>query len=130
MGSINTTGHTAELQNQDIVSSHSTGRDVPFDCSLVAHLILSTLERKCDLFNCTQSAQRGFLRLSESFHFCDVEPFVGPVAPQRAQELTALEVPHLDGSIIAATGQLTAIGADLDRLDRPLMHFSHPHTVP
>src|SRR6266702_3580933 len=49
---------------------------------------------------------------------------------QRGQEFGALQVPHLDGTVIAATGEQTTIRADPKRLDRSLMPFSHPYTLP
>src|SRR6266566_2795018 len=87
-------------------------------------------EGRCDLLNRTQGSQRGFLRLGESLHSCDIEPFVGPVAPQRPQQLATFEVPHLDGTVIAATGQPGAIGADRERLNRSLVRFSQSHALP
>src|SRR5206468_550324 len=60
----------------------------------------------------------------------DIESLVGPVAPQRSQVLAVLKIPHLDGTVIAATGQHAAIGADPERLDRSLMRLSHHHTLP
>src|SRR6266851_2468630 len=44
--------------------------------------------------------------------------------------LATLEVPEHDSSIIATTGQLAAIGTDLEGLHRPLMGFSHPYALP
>src|SRR5438132_6667941 len=41
--------------------------------------------------------------------------------------LATLELPDVDGPVIAATGQPAAIGTDLERLHDPLMGFSHPH---
>src|SRR5205823_2011023 len=49
---------------------------------------------------------------------------------QRLQQFAALEIPHPDSTVIAATGQSMAIGTDPERLDRPLVRFSHPHTLP
>src|SRR5947209_8077475 len=87
-------------------------------------------EGKSELFNRTQCSQRGFLRLGESFHSGDNEPFVGPITPQGPQQLAPFQVPYLDGPVIAATGQSTAIGTDSERLDCPLMPLTHPHMLP
>ena len=48
------------------------------------------------LLNRSQHSQRRFLRLGHSPDPRDSEPLVGPVAPQRAQVLAALGVPHLN----------------------------------
>src|SRR2546423_813591 len=85
---------------------------------------------KCLLLNRTQASQRGDLGLGESFHSGDSEPFVGPVAPQPPQPLATLKIPHLDGTLIAATGEPVAIGADLERLDRPLMPLALHQAFP
>src|SRR5256885_12375406 len=60
----------------------------------------------------------------------DIEPLVGPVAPQGAQMLPTVQIPEGDGPVVTATGQTGAIGAHLERLHRPLMRFSHPHALP
>src|SRR5260221_6528119 len=44
--------------------------------------------------------------------------------------LATLQVPERDSPIIPATGQSAAIGTHLERLDGPLMRFSHPHAFP
>src|SRR5947209_2317674 len=85
---------------------------------------------KCDLLDRSQCAQRGFLRLGESFHSSNREPLVGPVAPQRPEPLNTLESPHMDGTILAATGQLMATGTDPERPDHPLMPIAYPHALP
>src|SRR6266704_833070 len=87
-------------------------------------------EGKCDLFNRSQGSQRGDLGLGESFCAGDREPFEGPVTPHRPKPLGTLEIPHLDGTILAATGQLMAIGTDPERPDRPLMPIAYPHALP
>src|SRR6266699_5147180 len=87
-------------------------------------------EGKCEFLNRPQCSQRGDLSLGESFHSCDIEPFVRTVAPQRSQPLAALEIPHVDGAVIAAASQSPAIGADPEGLDRPLMPLINPHTLP
>src|SRR6266567_2252088 len=87
-------------------------------------------EGKCDLFNRSQGSQRGDLGLGESFCAGDREPLVGPVAPQRPEPLGTFEIPHMDGTILAATGQLMAIGTDPERPDRPLMPIAYPHALP
>src|SRR5205807_8309432 len=55
---------------------------------------------------------------------------VGSIPPQCAQMLATLQVPDRDGPIIAATDQPAPIGTHLERLDGPLMRFSHPHALP
>src|SRR5713226_6199472 len=42
----------------------------------------------------------------------------------------ALQLPDVDSTVIPATDQPLAIRAALERLDRPLMRFSHPHALP
>src|SRR5439155_13943804 len=54
----------------------------------------------------------------------------GPVAPQPPQPLATLKIPHLDGPVIAATGEPVAIGADPERLDRPLMPLALHQAFP
>src|SRR5205085_4044481 len=68
--------------------------------------------------------------LGQSSDACDIQALVGPVAAQGVQMLATLEVPDLDGPIIAATGQHAPIGTDLERLHGPLMGFSHPDALP
>src|SRR5258708_4954407 len=80
--------------------------------------------------NCPQRAQCCFLRLGHSPDPCDIEALVGAVASQRPHQLGALDVPHLDGTILPATDQQTAIGADLKRVDGSLMRLSHCQTCP
>ena len=74
--------------------------------------------------------QGGDLGLGQSSDAGDIEALVGPVAAQGVQMLATLQVPDLDGPIIAATGQPAAIGTDLERLHGPLMGFSHPDALP
>jgi len=69
------------------------------------------------------------LRLGETPDIRDVEPLVEPIPPQCLQRLATVEVPKLDGPVIAATGQPSAIGTHLERLHRSLMRLSHPHTL-
>src|SRR5712692_4130689 len=82
------------------------------------------------VLHCPQGAQRGLLRLGQAPDACDIEPLVGPVASQRAERLATLQVPERNDSVIPTTGQNAAIGTHLERLDRPLMSFSHPHALP
>src|SRR5712691_9047528 len=42
----------------------------------------------------------------------------------------ALQLPDVDSAVIPATGESLAIRAALERLHRPLMGLSHPHTLP
>src|SRR5205823_10284309 len=80
--------------------------------------------------NCPQRAQRCFLHLGHSPEPCDIEPFIGPVASQRPHQLGALDVPHLDGTILPATDQQTAIGANFERMASSLMSLAHRQTLP
>src|SRR5690242_19767980 len=57
-----------------------------------------------------QRTQRRLLRLGQALRPADIEALVGPVAPQRPQMLAAVEIPDVDGSVIAATGEPLAIG--------------------
>src|SRR6266567_4230624 len=77
-----------------------------------------------------QRTQGGLLRLGQSSDPSDIQSLVGAVASQRAQMLATLQVPECDGPIIPATGQRAPIGTHLERLDCPLMRFSHPHALP
>jgi hypothetical protein len=78
----------------------------------------------------TQCAQRHLLRLGESFHSCDIEPFVRSVALQRMHMLTVFQVPECDGSVVTATGKRTTIGTHLERLHRSMMRLSRLHALP
>src|SRR6266436_909578 len=78
----------------------------------------------------SQRAQRRLLRLGQALHPADIEALVGPVAPQRPQVLAALEIPDVDGPVIAATGQSAAIGTHSERLDRPLMPLPKRQALP
>jgi hypothetical protein len=82
------------------------------------------------LLHGSQRVQGGDLGLGQSSDTRDIEPFVGPVAAQRAQMLATLEVPDVDSPVIAATGEPLAIGAASQRADRPRMRFAHPDTLP
>jgi hypothetical protein len=75
----------------------------------------------------SQGAQGGDLGLGQALDARDSEPLVGPVKAQRAQMLATLELPDVDGAVIAATGDSFVIGTDLEGLHDPLMGFSHPH---
>src|SRR5205823_5394653 len=77
-----------------------------------------------------QRAQRRLLRLGQSLHPADIEALVGPVAPQRPQMLAALEIPDVNGPIIAATGEPLAIGTHSERLDCPLMPLPKRQALP
>src|SRR2546425_12114303 len=67
-----------------------------------------------------QRAQRRLLRLGQALPPADIEALVGAVAPQRPQMLATLEIPDVDGPVIAATGEPLAIGTHSERLDCPL----------
>src|SRR5437899_5257531 len=71
-----------------------------------------------------QRAHGRHLRLGHSLNPRDIKSLVGPVAPQHPQLVAAPEIPYLDSTIIAATGQSPAIGAHSERLDRTLMPLS------
>src|SRR6266702_1801655 len=77
-----------------------------------------------------QGPQGGDLGLGQASDARDSEPLVGPVAAQRAQMLAMLELPEMDGSVIAATGQLATIGTHFDRVYRSLMRLSHSQALP
>src|SRR2546421_164823 len=68
-----------------------------------------------------QGPQGGDLGLGQAADARNSEPLVGPVTAQRAQMLATLEVPEVDGPVIAATGEPAAIGTDLERPHRSLM---------
>src|SRR2546430_5792824 len=77
-----------------------------------------------------QRAHGRHLRLGHSLNPRDIKSLVGPVAPQHPQLVAALEIPYLDSTTIAATGQSPAIGAHSERLDRTLMPLSHRQALP
>src|SRR5207237_892427 len=77
-----------------------------------------------------QRAQRRLLRLGQALHPADIEALVGAVAPQRPQMLATLEIPDLDGPVIAATGEPLAIGTHAERLDCPLMPLPKGQALP
>src|SRR2546427_1781573 len=91
---------------------------------------LLSLQEPFPLLNSSQRTQGGLLRLGQSCDPSDIQALVGPVASQRAERLATVQVPERDGPIIPATGQNTPIGTHLERLDGPLMRFSHPHALP
>src|SRR6266699_1964008 len=80
-----------------------------------------------------QRAHGRLLRLGHSLNPRDIESLVGPVAPQHPQLVAALEIPYLDSTIIAATGQSPAPRAQSERLDHTLMPLKHlpapPHVL-
>src|SRR5258706_5753667 len=73
------------------------------------------------VLNRPQRSQRRLLRLGPSPNPGDIDALVRPVAPQCLQVLAALDIPHLNGIIIAAAGQSPAIGTYAERLDGTLM---------
>src|SRR5436853_7934734 len=83
------------------------------------------LQKPSPLLNRPQGAQRCLLRLGQSSDPRDIEALVGPVTPQRLQQIAAMEIPDVDDTIIPATGEPAAIRAALERLDRSLMRLSH-----
>ena len=84
------------------------------------------MELQDAVLNGPQGPQGGDLGLGQPIHPADIEPLVGPITSQRAQVVAALQIPEHDSSIIAATGQLAAIGTHLESMHRALMGFSHP----
>src|SRR5260370_18837685 len=54
--------------------------------------------------NCPQRTQGGSLRVCQSPDPRDIEALVGAVGGQRAQQLSALDAPYLDGIVIPTTG--------------------------
>jgi hypothetical protein len=81
----------------------------------------------CHILHGPQGAQGGDLGLGQASDARDSEPLVGPVTAQRAQMLATLELPDVDGPVIATTGDSFAIGTDLERVHDPLMGLLHPH---
>src|SRR5947209_6393721 len=75
----------------------------------------------CWLFNRSQRAQCGSLCVCQALHPANIEALVGPIAPQRAQVFAALEIPDVDGTITAPTGQPRAIGAPCHAQDHATM---------
>src|SRR5256885_952577 len=93
------------------------------------HLFSSVKDACFVLLYCPQRSKCRFLCLSQSPRSSDIEPLVGPVTSQRTQQLSALEVPYLDGIVIPATGQEMPIGAYPQRLDSGVMALAHPHAL-
>src|SRR6266852_1342361 len=77
-----------------------------------------------------QGVQRRLLRCGETPDARDIESLVGSIPPQRLELLATAQIPEHNGSIIPAARQSAAIRTHLERLDGPLMRFSHPHTLP
>ena len=77
------------------------------------------------LLESSQCKERGFLGRGKSLCPGNIESFVGSVALQRAHQLGALQVPHLDRPILTTTGEQLTIGADLEGVDSSLMRLSH-----
>src|SRR2546430_13257757 len=73
-----------------------------------------------------QGTQGGDLGLGQALDARDIEPLIGPVTAKRAHMLATLELPDVDGSVIATTGQQLPIGTLPEREDRSLMCCSHP----
>src|SRR2546430_3055472 len=80
------------------------------------------------ILNGPQGTQGGDLGLGQALDARDIEPLISPVATQCAHMLAALEVPELDRSIIAATGQPPPLGTHLEVLHCTLVSLLHPHT--
>src|SRR5437588_6720556 len=78
------------------------------------------------ILNGPQGPQGGDLGLGQALDARDIEPLIGPVTSQRAQGFATLELPDVDGSVIATTGQQLPIGTLPEREDRSLMCCSHP----
>src|SRR6266702_2402486 len=77
-----------------------------------------------------QGVQRRLLRVGEASDARDIESLVGSILPQRLELLATVQIPEHNGSIIPAARQSAAIRTHLERLDGPLMRFSHPHALP
>src|SRR5713226_6265595 len=77
-----------------------------------------------------QGVQRRLLRCGETPDARDIESLVGSILPQRLELLATVQIPEHNGSIIPAARQSAAIRTHLERLDGPLMRFSHPHALP
>src|SRR6266700_1062562 len=77
-----------------------------------------------------QGAQRCLLCCGETPDARDIESLVGSILPQRLELLATVQIPEHNGSIIPAARQSAAIRTHLERLDSPLMRFSHPHALP
>src|SRR6266571_6533657 len=77
-----------------------------------------------------QGVQRRLLRCGETPDARDIESLVGSILPQRLELLATVQIPEHNGSIIPAARQSAAIRTYLERLDGPLMRFSHPHALP
>src|SRR6266571_1654764 len=77
-----------------------------------------------------QGVQRRLLRVGEASDARDIESLVGSILPQRLELLATVQIPEHNGSIIPAARQSAAIRTYLERLDGPLMRFSHPHALP
>src|SRR6266487_646167 len=109
--------------------------EISTPCAFAKHL---SLQREGSLLGALrgsilhgpQGPQGGDLGLGQASDARDSEPLVGPVAAQRAQMLAMLELPEMDGSVIAATGQLATIGTHFDRVYRSLMRLSHSQALP
>src|SRR6266567_2865326 len=77
-----------------------------------------------------QGAQRCLLCCGETPDARDIKSLVGSILPQRLELLATVQIPEHNGSIIPAARQSAAIRTHLERLDSPLMRFSHPHALP
>src|SRR5258706_1420828 len=81
------------------------------------------------VLNRPQRSQRRLLRLGHSPNPGGINALLRPVAPHRLQLLAALEIPHLNGIIIAATGQSPPIGPYAGPLDATLMPLPKSHAL-
>src|SRR2546421_11801840 len=104
----------------------------PPRCSHGDHRSLGSVLRvwRRSSLNRPQLTQGRLLRLGQSLYSADIEPLVGPVAPQCPYMLTALQIPHLNSIVVPATGQSTTIETFSKRLDRPLMPLSRSPALP
>src|SRR6266699_5495186 len=81
------------------------------------------------ILNRPQGAQRRLLRLGHSPDPRDIEPLIGPVAPQGAQMFATVQIPEGNGPVVPATGQPAPIGTHLEPLHRSLMRSPYPYAL-
>src|SRR6266581_8128151 len=108
--------HSLAYRRRTASSARSFRRD-PQERNQGKLRIFSSVKDACFiLLNCPQRTQGGLLCLGQAQDPGDIEPLVGAVGAQRAQQLSALNVPYLDGIVIPTTGQEMPVGAYPERL--------------
>src|SRR6202043_1614302 len=95
----------AHSQKEDHLRSPHATLTAPFALSGIHHSMTHLL------LEGTQRKERGFLGWGESLRPADIEPFVGSVALQRPHQLSTLQVPHLESTILTTTGEQPTIRA-------------------